>query len=308
MDTVVVFGAPRSGTTFLLRCLRKLKSTVCKSGTLVPSVVPHLAGRGADEKSIERALRESLSRCFDAYLNSDYHSRFQALEYWWRAPFQFDRLRDVVRHGSRPLPNRFVYKEPFFALSPELIVEGLPDAKIIYIYRDGRDVANSLVESYDVLTDQELTHLRSAEMRLGRAYDEQYVPWWVEEGRDEEFIQSSPFVRAIWMWAYMAQRCHEYFPSIDASIRSTQVLEIQYEKFMRSPHEMGDRILEHLGANHTRAFERHLDAARTSSIGKHEQRPWAERQVAEDLASSVLTALGYTLTVPIDSRAQRTDA
>jgi hypothetical protein len=96
-----------------------------------------------------------------------------------------------------------VYKEPFLSLAPEFVFDALPDAKVIYIYRDGRDVANSLVESYDVLTDQELTHLRSTEMRLGRSYDERYVPWWVAEGRDDQFIESSPYVRASWMWAYM---------------------------------------------------------------------------------------------------------
>jgi hypothetical protein len=111
-----------------------------------------------------------------------------------------------------------VYKEPFISLVPEYVLQALPEAKIIYIYRDGRDVANSLVESYKVLTDEELKNLQSAGMRLGRPRDDCYVPWWVEQGRDEEFIQSPPYVRAIWLWAYMAQRCHEYFSGLDASI------------------------------------------------------------------------------------------
>jgi hypothetical protein len=86
------------------------------------------------------------------------------------------------------------------------------------------------------------------------------------------------------------------------------VLKVQYEAFMRAPHETGDRICEHLKADHTRVFNRHLDAARTSSIGKHEQRPEAERQAAEDLAGSVLTTLGYPLTASLVSQAQPTDA
>ena len=75
-----------------------------------------------------------------------------------------------------------MYKEPLFSLAPEFVFDALPEAKIIYIFRDGRDIANSLVASYDVLTDQELTHLQSSEMQSGRSYDHRYVPWWVAEG------------------------------------------------------------------------------------------------------------------------------
>lgn len=289
MDTVVVFGAPRSGTTYLQHCLRALRSTVCRSGTLVPTVVPHLAGRGVDDPT-ERALRESLSRSFDAYLNSDYHSRFHAMEYWWQAPLQIERLHHVLRRGPRLRPQRFVYKEPFFALSPQLIVEGLPDARMIYIYRDGRDVANSLVESYDVLTDRELTHRQSTEMRLGRPYDERYVPWWVPEGEDDEFIESPPYVRAIWMWTYMVQRCRRYFQALDAADR---ILQLQYETFMRNPEVTGEKILDHLGASSTLAFHDQLNQARTSSIGKHNRRSVQEVDAAVDVAGDALIELGY---------------
>ena len=71
------------------------------------------------------------------------------------------------------------------------MVDALPDAPIVHIVRDGRDCANSLVESYDVLSDEKLTHLKGSEMRLGRPYDERFVPWWVEEGRGRVHQQSA---------------------------------------------------------------------------------------------------------------------
>jgi hypothetical protein len=207
-----------------------------------------------------------------------------------RALFQGRRLYHVVRKGKRPKPDWFVYKEPFLSLAPEFPLSALPDAKLIYIYRDGRDVANSLVESYDVLTDQALTHLHSPEMRLGRPYDERYVPWWVAEGRDDEFIESPPYVRAIWMWTYMVRRCNRYFSDLDAPDR---VLKIQYEAFMRDPEPVGRQILDHLDRDSTRAFRRHLNRARTSSISKHTRRPSNEIDAAVEVAGGALSDLGY---------------
>lgn len=262
MDHCIVFGAPRSGTTYLQTALSYLRGTETVAGMLAPVGIFHRFGQEISAQE-ERLLAGILPRGIDTYLAGTYNSRFRALEDWVRTPPQWRKLYHVLRQGRRPRPDWFVYKEPFISLAPRYVLEAIPEAKIIYIYRDGRD---------------------------------------------EEFIQSPPYVRAIWMWAYMAQRCREYFSGLDASVRSAQVLEIQYETFMQVPHETGERICEHLDTDRTRAFDRHLDAARTSSIGKHGQRPEADRQAAEDLAGSVLTTLGYPLTVSPNSRAQRTDA
>jgi hypothetical protein len=184
-----------------------------------------------------------------------------------------------------------VYKEPFLSLAPEFIFESIPDAKAIYIYRDGRDMANSLVESYDVLTDQKLTHIQSTEMRLGRPHDDRYVPWWVAEGREDEFLDSSPYVRAIWMWSYMVLRCRRYLRECDVG---ENVLQVQYETFVRDPYRIGSKILDHLELEGTYAFHRHLDGARTTSIGKHGRRPQEEIEAGGEVAEKALSDLGYT--------------
>ena len=292
MEYVLVFGCPRSGTTYLHRVLRCLRRVEAKIGNFIPVVIPHLVNQNISQEQY-RALCGSLPRAIDIYLSGEYNSRFRALEDWWTAPDQWARLKHVVRRGPRPRPNLFVYKEPFFSLAPELAFDALPEAKVIYIYRDGRDVANSLTSSYGVLTDRELTHRHSAEMRFGRAHDHRYVPWWVEENSEEEFVQCSPYARSIWMWAHMVEHCRAYFEDLDGST-SDRLLQVQYETFMEHPHETGARIFEHLGAEPTKASQRQLNRAQTTSIGKHrQQRSRKEIEAAEQVAGQALERLGY---------------
>jgi hypothetical protein len=273
--------------------LNTIPAFECLSGTLLPVAVPHVVNQDLDQ-DVYDALAVGFERAIDAYLHSGrYHSRAAAVQKWLRAPNGVSGLLRALR-GDRDMPAWMIYKEPFLSFAPSFVLDALPNARIIHLVRDGRDCANSLTRTYDVLTDEKLTHLRGSEMRIGRKYDHRYVPWWVEQGREEEFVQSSPYARAIWMWMTMVRRCHKSFFREDVEERG-QVMHLRYEDFMREPSKFGTKVLKHLGAKPNSAFKRRVDRAHTQSIGKHESRSSKEIREAERVAGEELELYGYEL-------------
>lgn len=129
---------------------------------------------------------------------------------------------------------------------------------------------------------------------MGRKYDHRYVPWWVDEGRDQAFIESSPYVRAIWMWKEMVRRCHECFaqPALEENGR---VMRLRYEDFVRAPTKHGAAVLEHFGAAPNASSRRRLGQAHTHSIGRHDHRSPQELRAAEQVAGEELSLYDYDL-------------
>lgn len=259
----IIFGCPRSGTTFLLGLLNCLKKSSCINGIIFPASLPQIFQMNNTPEIIEYIQQEFILS-IDRYLNSGmFNSKVNAIQKWYNSGKSIKNLFNLKDFNKI---EHVIYKEPFFSFTPKLIYDAMPTSKIIYIYRDGRDCADSLVRTYDILTDEKLKNLNAIEMRAGRKYDERYVPWWVESGRDEEFIKSSSYIRAIWMWKEMVKRCESLFsqPDIKAGNR---VLKIKYENFMRHPEKYKDKILDHLGLNSNKAFENMIENVHTKSIG-----------------------------------------
>lgn len=285
----VVLGCPRSGSTFLMRALSALPGTACLTGIAYPITLPHLIGSGALSPAVREALIEAFPISLAQYLQSGlFKARAVGLQKWWNERSGLSGLRRALR-GERRV-ERVVFKEPFLSFAPEIVLESLPEAPVVYLLRDGRDVANSLVRTYDVLSDERLTSLVYSEMHLGRRVDHRYVPWWVEEGGEEVFLAATPYVRAVWMWKAMVERCADAFEAPEAAPR---VLTVRYEQFMQEPVAAGERIAAHLGAAPTGPYRKRLANAHVASIGNYRKRAPEEIAAAERVAGRTLERLGY---------------
>jgi hypothetical protein len=289
-ERTIVLGAPRSGTTFLMSTLSADPQLECVSGNLLPVGIAHLAAQDLPDE-VREALQRSMRGGFTDYLESSlYRSRAAALRKWWSACRRPSTFASASK--GRRVERMLVYKEPFLAFAPGFAYDALPQAQLLYIFRDGRDVADSLVRTYDVLTDRKLATLETNEMQLGRKVGELYVPWWVNDAESEQFMQASPYLRAVWMWREMVRRCREFFDREEVT-SAGRLLQVRYEDLATDPLGAGEAIAEHLGTELTRRMRRQLKLAHPRSIGAHRRREQAELTDAERLAGAELEALGY---------------
>ena len=96
-DFGVVFGCPRSGTTFVLRALNAAPATVCLNGIIFPAAIPQILNQPVPEP-VRAALGVELKESLLRYLRSGlFHARATALQKWKSARTGPGALWDALR-------------------------------------------------------------------------------------------------------------------------------------------------------------------------------------------------------------------
>jgi hypothetical protein len=144
---VWLLGSPRSGSTWLMRQLAGHPAVVPINEPLIGQ---HLAPFFSDEPGIRAEDLDSGNFTPGRYL-SDAGQYFFAAEFrdvWaphlgalMRARFH---AHAATRSSDVPLSETFVVlKEPHGSQAADLIVEALPESRLLFLLRDGRDVVDS---------------------------------------------------------------------------------------------------------------------------------------------------------------------
>lgn len=240
---VFVLGSPRSGTTFLAGAVGALPGFV-DLGEVAPvkAAVPELAR--LDPTAAARRLRRTLA---------------------------------VARRVGLVGAVRPVEQTPELAHLVDVLPLAFPDAQVIHIVRDGRDVVSSLLEK---------PWLRPAQSQAddaGIAYGA-YARFWVEPERRDEFEATSDARRAAWAW-------RRYVTAARGA--QTPVLELRYETLSADPAAVAGRLALYLSAPEE-VLTTALSRAHGASIGRY-RRDLSEEQLADVLeeAGALLRELGY---------------
>ena len=239
---VFVVGSPRSGTTFLAGAIGSLPGFV-DLGEVAPvkAAVPELA----------------------------------LLPPGQAAP-RLRRILAVSRRVGLVGAVRPVEQTPEMAFVLRAVPLAYPDARVVHIVRDGRDVVCSLLDKPWLRPEQ------AASDDAGVPYGA-HARFWVEPERRTEFESASDARRAAWVW-------RSY---VTAARAADGALELRYEDVTAEPRAIAVPLADHLGVA-VEPLAAALGRAHASSVGRYRSDLSAEQLAeVEEEAGALLVELGY---------------
>lgn len=241
---VFVLGSPRSGTTFLAGAIGSVPGFL-DLGEIAPvkAAVPELAGLEPEDAA--RRLR---------------------------------RILAIARRAGLVGNVRPVEQTPELAHAVRAIPIAYPEARIVHIVRDGRDVVCSLLEKTWLRVEQ--TEVDDAGVPYGS-----YARFWVEPERRGEFEDASDARRAAWVW-------RSYVTAARAS--GVPLIDVRYEDLAMDPAAIAAELSRALAAP-VEPLTAALSRVHDSSVGRYRDDLSAEQLAeVEDEAGPLLSELGYS--------------
>jgi hypothetical protein len=170
---------------------------------------------------------------------------------------------------------RAVEQTPEMAFLVRAVPLAYPEARVVHIVRDGRDVVCSLLEKPWLRAEQ--AQVDDAGVPYGA-----YARFWVEPERRAEFETASETRRAAWAWR-----------SYLTAARGAEAFELRYEDLVSDPARVGTELAGFLDASADRLVDA-LGHAHGGSVGRYQRELDAEELAeVQDEAGTLLRELGY---------------
>jgi hypothetical protein len=240
---VFVVGSPRSGTTFLGRSLGSLPGFVdLGEVAALKASIPELADLPEEEAA----------------------ARIRRLLVW---------TRRIALVGGR----RAVEQTPETAYVAGAAARAFPQASVLHMVRDGRDVVCSLLEQ------GWLSAGRGGRDDAGLAYGAQ-ARFWVEPERRAEFADASDARRCAWAWRRYVSAARSLGP---------RAFELRYEELAADPVAVAAPLAEHLAVP-VEPLAAALGQVHAESVGRYRRDLTPEQLTdVEAEAGELLRELGY---------------
>jgi hypothetical protein len=290
---IFIVGCPRSGTTFLSSCIGRINEIEQFSGVLATPRMMHLIGMLASQGNplVDLLLWNMRDTFWHAFNRRIYFGGERVAEVvYGRKPWHWIFRRPTMEGRY------FSYKEPFLAFAIREVCAHFPASKVVHIIRDGRDNADSMVRRYpDALSDKVLddhAHAmnKNSEIGIPKPYGDRFVPWWVESGHEERFLDCSKYGRYVWMWREMVTRTR----NCGEQLGPDRYLEMRYESVVTESKQNAKTLLNFLGFEASRSMLRRLEKGRASSIGiSRKNQPAKAIDEANGIAGQLLKTLDY---------------
>ncbi|MBI4815252.1 MAG: sulfotransferase [Deltaproteobacteria bacterium] len=255
---IFIVGAPRSGTTFVGRCIAAL-----------PEVSYHY------EPVVTKAAARHI-----------YEGDWDIRRAGWFYREVFRCLQRVHLEGDLV----FAEKTPQDSFVIPFLAKAFPRSRFIHVLRDGRDVAASLLRKPWLRADAG----GQAGRREPGGYEYGAVArFWVEPDRKLEFETTSDARRCAWSW----RRHVEASLSAERRVPPPRWLELRYEAIVDQPAREADRLLDFLHIDHlvSRECLRKVMLARDTSRKRSFESELSEIELADVIfeAEELLRSLGY---------------
>lgn len=282
---VIIVGAPRSGTNMLRNILTQLPGFATWPCDEINLIWKHGNRRfPSDELRAEHA-----APAVTAYLRKEF-----------------------AKIGAAYRAHTVVEKTCATSLRVEFVARAFPDARYIFIHRDGRDAAPSAMKRWNAPFDLAYTarkarYVPSTDVpyyarrfldgvierrrQKGAPVEGRVTNWWGPRPDDAQQLMAKHSLDELSVIQW--QRCVEATIRGLGAVDPSRVLDVEYERFVGDPSNQLQRILDFLGHSEF-THDADLSGISAASVGKG--RASLDTEAAsrmEELARPTLERLGY---------------